>query len=193
MKSAANPAPGRRREDRSGVRALAIHEPEEERQAKQDHADQDEPAALQRHACESRGKAGGRRPDLELEDPEVWRHFFRNAAIAVRKSGVVRLSALTSADSRTPSSNPVLSSRYSCCLVSASAVALNPARLRSNRAACSSNVSSVHTRETSPDRSASLASSSRPVAARSSASSSPTARRSMFMTSAGTKPRCTSG
>ena len=33
------------------------------------------------------------------------RHFFRKAAIAVRKSGVVRLTALTSADRRTPSSN----------------------------------------------------------------------------------------
>src|SRR2546422_7208038 len=98
--------------------APPLGETQRERRTQQCHGCPHEPAPPSRHAGEAQREARASQPGFQGEEAG---HFLRNACNAARKSGVVRLTAFTSAPSRIPSSKRTPSSWKNCCLVNASA------------------------------------------------------------------------
>src|SRR5690348_10113488 len=85
----------------------SLSETEEKSHGEEPDRDLDQPAARGDHPRETDTETGAAEPRLEHEEaahmPVVY--FLRKACNAARKSGVVRLTALTSAPNRSPSSN----------------------------------------------------------------------------------------
>src|SRR5438034_11355654 len=87
--------------------APPLGETQRERRTQQCHGCPHEPAPPSRHAGEAQREARASQPGFQGEEAG---HFLRNACNAARKSGVVRLTAFTSAPSRIPSSKRTPSS-----------------------------------------------------------------------------------
>src|SRR5205085_9902178 len=112
---------------------------------------------------------------------------------AARKSSVARASTSVTIPAAMPSSNDSASSLYKSHFVSASDVADDPERPASTASTSASKLAAGRTRLTRPIAPASSALITRPLSTRSAARFSPSVRRSIVMTMAGTKPILTSG
>lgn len=88
-----------------------LHESEQEGDGHEGRADPDEPPSVERGPREADQHPGAAEPGLgEDVRARIVPYFLRKAESAARKSGVVRLTALTSAERRMPSSNGIPSS-----------------------------------------------------------------------------------